>query len=1781
MSSAVRRNTGTSAPLKPRRPSVVPGEGSSGVSSAPQRPQLSGLLTIDEQRLARKEADTVHAEGGVQLTTKDLNRITNPRFPNTQRSARDAQRQQQDFEMKHDALLIVEQKAPNVWRLPDQDSNVNRILNSGNRDEALRTLPLAFPPVRFRRGETVDEYIDSVTKPWEQMRKHSATSLVSRRMSASGKRTHVEEIVLDAQAQKNEQLRQRHGHSVSKMWRQTHATKADIIIADQTSSTLYRPLLESATTKAIEIEEQMVSAVAASCRAGISATPRGLVVPYPYYEALVEGINASLDDTFVAFFQSAQDDETLQSLAENDVTSSSIRQLISAGGPSPRSFRDTDRSERHVDVQLPAAGHPSRHSLITVKTATHVAVLWRMLEQVQAIVPGMDTALHLLHELLPLLYVDFAQVSSLQPNVSSLSEQIKQLCSIPLVALQLQSTEANEEQFRHDSEYLRKALENWSFNIWRNYNTMERRRANHMETLHRWFQRFEARRTVSAAFKEWRLHVMQEKVHMVVNDMRSKYDQFVKSARHAAAETIPMSTNRAVAANQARFFAQRLAASSTHEKAGGSALSPSRSSMSPTSSRSAVVERATSPVDRVSPTESPQATHLQRQSQIVRATSPDGSSDRQLAPGEADSVAVPKRHFFDEVIAKLQTLEDVSGHLREYIAIQRKTIDKLETDTRNLNEKLSESRTEAKKLINENLKLNNSIQSKDLLIREQLRQVLRLKAKVRLHRHRHWRSSAMRVLSESLGVSYLHQESKDAVATSAGAARAASRSPSRGTPDPMSLSGALEDDGGDVSDSEQADPEYAAKVQGQTEKERVFGRLAPLVLDAPSQLPDALTILKDWGNNCLDDLQALDGVGGASLSSRFSSFTTELRDGIIVSRLLFYLALPRYRPPSINKNDDLEDVNPDFTVNRARLLRQSGVQLHSPFPTYDDCFGDLMRFPPVKRMGILLHFASELISGTHRLTPDQVDALEALQLLSDHQSEREDISSETTTTTTATAQDEIGLVRRTSSPQLKRRSSSKVLLHWMDGVQKNRRGSTAFGDDAAAAFPSTSEFLPQYVDPTLLCEGSKSAAVTLLAILYVRFAHAFNHKAQETAAKEAELMRALLKDQGSPLMGASAGFGSPGRALGGSQSNKLDNLLGAIDEEEKSPWQIFLDRCKPFFTSSAHGFVLEGNFWSALSCESAEMLEVFSAVSCALHRSLETHRWHITMQCLTPLISSTGMTRGCFSGMLASTDYYLYQRSCESQDVSFHPEVVYFMAAQRKELPATPSPEETVSKVPHPLETPPVSPPSGSVALPDELGPLLRLEPSADGFDEQEFRSGAYFQSLHVVLQAFTDDLARVFLGRATTHNTMLTPTMSVTAWRMLWMDAGLCPGRVSLEAITFMFSDSCQSHNALTFASHHRKSGGGMSAAEESTTSSDHHPGGAGGQITSLQEMTFDAFLEGCLRVANYRYAPVSLVSAAGASAAAATHSRDMMNSSFSPGASFQADFPPPLPAFHTSPSVSRAPSANPGKKRVFTTLQEAFTRLMVDAIIPLHPMHSPPVVLQHLKQGVLVQDLLRRRNAELLSVFQAYAKVHLGITALEKEDALRMIKDAGLATAELSYQVVSELFVECSFKRTAADQGAMNAMDPWHIDAPYGGGHGGSIFQSTSNSTAAFVGGSSIVALHAMAAQQQRNSATRNQQSLMQQANADRLILDFPAFVDFLCVLLLYKLPNPFQPMHLKLEHFLDRNVIAPLRFRVDQAAKARARRRDTSVSAGGGKVSSLVGSVQQQPLAPPPPK
>ncbi|CUF92087.1 Hypothetical protein, putative [Bodo saltans] len=1037
----------------------------------------------------------------------------------------------------------------------------------------------------------------------------------------------------------------------------------------------------------------------------------------------------------------------------------------------------------------------------------------------------------------------------------------------------------------------------------------------------------------------------------------------------------------------------------------------------------------------------------------------------------------------------------------------------------------------------------------------------------------------MRVLSETLGVSNVHVEAKDAIGTS-GVVVSPSVDP---------LQAALDDDGGDESESEQADPEFASKAQSQSEKERIFGRLAPLVLDAPSQLPDALTILKDWGNNCLDDLQSLDGVGGASLSSRFSSLTTELRDGIIISRLLFYLALPRYRPPS-GRNDELEDVNPDFNVNRMRLLKQRGVQLHSPFPTYDDCFGDLMRYPPVKRMSILLNFASDLISATHRLTPDQLEALETLQMLADRsKSESVDETPVSNSPRLSLAGDGLLGAKRSSSPQLKRKTSSKVLLKWMEGVPKSqRRGSTAFGSDDAT-FPSSSEFLPQYVDPILLCEGSKAASVTLLAMLYVRFAHAFNHKAQETAAKEVELMRALLRDQESSSGGGGGGgISSPTRGRGSvAQPSKLDTMLSAIDEEEKSPWNIFLDRCKPFFTSSAHGFVLEGNFWSAMTCESAEMLEVFSAVTCAMQRSLETHRWHITMQCLTPLISSIGMTRGCFSGMLASTDYYLYQRSCEAQDIVFMPEVVYLLATQRKEIlpPNEQGGVGSSSASTRQLSELPTSPPCENIIVAPMVpnhDTFIELEDSTNtsGCDPDEFRKHPYYQRLQDVLHAFTDDLARVFLSRASTNSTMLAPIVTLASWRMLWMDAGLCPGKISLEAITFMFSDACQSQHQTR-----QHLGGGGNAhrgsGDDSTTSSDH---GGGITIASLQEMSFDAFYDGCLRVANYRYAPVTLGASGGGGGNGASIGPSHISS---PGmsaleSSHYNHHPPPLSGFHSvSPSASRATSASTGKKKVYTSLQEAFTKLLVDVIVPLHPIHSPPVAIQHLKQGVLVQDLLRRRNAELLAVFQAYAKVHLGITAVEKDDALRMIKDAGLATAELSYQVVADLFVECSVKRTLADQSAMNAMDPWHVDAPYGGGgHSGSIFQNTANSNnnSAAPPAGGMAALQALAAQQQRSSASRNHQSLMQQTTVDRQLLDFTAFVDFICVLMLYKLPNPFQPMHTKLEYFLDRNVIAPLRFRVDQAAKARARRRDTNVgapNAGTGKFLNLLESVQQQSL------
>lgn len=1797
---------------------------SSGKSRIPRRPSSHTPARLDLSQLAPspKQAD---AESAQKISLRDFERITNPTLPGSSipttganGTPRDPRLVQQELELKHDALMIVEQKVPNVMKIASADSNINRFYNNDARHEALRTLPLAFPPVRFRRGETVDEYIESVTAPWEEVRRISVQPQFARRASATRKSIAVEKLVLTAQEIKNETLRQRHAHHVSSLWRQTHATKAELLSAEETSKSLQRPLIDSCTQAAIACEQSMVAAMAVSCREGVHATDRGLVVPYQYYESLRQAVNTAVDKSFVSFFQFAQDDDVVRQQLQNNVTGANLNQLItrsSSGKKAPIAFRGALREQQSgssgrlgiEDVELPEAGHPSRHSLVTVRTASNVCILWRMLVQVRSIVPGMDTALQIFEELLPLLYVDFDEVRKLLPTVSSLAEQIKQLRNIPLVCLELQRSEANEAQFKNDVEYLRKALENWGFTIWRNYNSIERRRGKHLESLQMWFARFQARRVLAMHFFRWRHEVIQQKSSSSMVSMEDRYRDFVKTSRHAAAETIPMSMNRAIAANQARFHAQKLAATASHDKFGASVRSASPAMQSvavtlpkihkprppqlsiasisstggPSSSRDVATANVFDTVDQQPAHEnrvatSPIVTQAAREPGTVIISPTQDAVDIDMG------VSTRQRHtFFDEVLAKLQSVDDVSGHLREFIAIQRQNIDKLEHERRHHDATLRKVQEETMKLVKENLKLNNIIQERDIKIRDQTRQILRLKAKVRLHRHKNWRKASIKVLSDVLKVSNATIEAideerltTDMLVTSAEVQLVAPDMKHR-----IAIPDLDADDGADESETETSDPSFANSVNRASEEERLFGRYAPLVLDAPTQLPDALVIITDWANNCLDDLQALDGVGGSSLSTRFTSLSSEVRDGIIFSRLLFYLALPRYQPAK--STTELDDVSPDFAVNRARLLSSKGVQLHSPFPTYDDCFGDLMRFPPIKRMNVLLNFASDLMSGTHRLTSKQVEALNQLSCLAEQNAEEAQRSA-AEYTFDGTAQT-FQAARRTSVAQrsFNPRRASKVCLDLDEqnakgGPKQHRRPSNAFSDsDMSAAFPVTSEFLPQYVDPLLLCEGSKAAVVTFLSLLYVKFAHPFNHKANETMVREVEMMKVLLKDpspgtpqtsspqlpHSSPLLqrNGSGFFAALQRQGASSKASKLESLLSTIEEDEKSPWQTFLDRCKPMFASPSNPFVLDGNFWSSTMIDSAEMLEVFSSVVCALQRSLEAHRWHVTLMCITPMISNVGMTRGCFSGMYASTSLYLYQRSCMYEDVALNTAVVHLLVTQRKEYPPPPLPAHVSPQGGAALgplaPSPVISPQAGSLMMGTASTPGV-LDLNVSAFDAAEFESSAAYSAVMATLSAVISDLARVFLSRASVNQTMLTPTMTLASWRLMWMDTGICPEKISIDALTFVFSESCRSNGGHSI--YNRASSLGSRAAASDPTSpleslSSAQNVGTGAAL--FQEMSFDEFCEGVLRVAHFRYAPVVLTTApAGGGSALHDSLVDVVPLSGSVL---------PMPAFSSLPS--RANSA--AKQKSLIPLHEAFARVVSEYLASLYPVHTPPQAIARIKSGVLVEDLLRRKNAELLSVFQAYAKVHLGIPALEKEDALRLVKDAGIATAELSYQVIADLFQECSFKRTAADQAAMNLMDPHHLDGAVSAR--GSIFGAGNSMTSAPTGAQRQSVAGFLTKQQQSNGQSP--------AQVDRQLIDFPAFVDFLCVLLLYKMPNPFVPMHVRLEHFLDRNVIAPLKYRVEQASRARTRRKETvvSLSKGDGAQSSTPQSVQQKPL------
>ncbi|KPA76933.1 hypothetical protein ABB37_07312 [Leptomonas pyrrhocoris] len=823
----------------------------------------------------------------------------------------------------------------------------------------------------------------------------------------------------------------------------------------------------------------------------------------------------------------------------------------------------------------------------------------------------------------------------------------------------------------------------------------------------------------------------------------------------------------------------------------------------------------------------------------------------------AVTTAAPPTIFFT-MMAKLQEMEEVNTYLRRELAVHSRRLRKAEASNNGLRQRNTELTDITLRLAREKLEACNAAQKSNAIITSKNRQIRQLRSRLRAHRHRPWQQEVMRLVGDICAVSTAASERSDEVrvrqdrfgfsetevAQRAGAGAGGAQTASDGlakvsdTSDQAAQQQQQQQQTTTSSTVATASP--TVPVDAPNEEDRLFGRIAPIVLHSTKQLPEARVILVDWANSCLDDLQLLDDLHGGALSARFGSFGEEIRNGILISRLLYYLALPRYRAQTsaaaasvdVSKaNAMMQDAEESQAAignwtgmdPRRQLLEGQGVQLDPPYPVYEDCFKDILAQSPVDRMLQLLAFATELMTSQ---AGDPVS-------LSGDANPLEYVSAAMSTTTvtvtntnTSTVKDKAAAVTAEKAGDTAEKKGKEVAAA---AASTTLSSSTAAVPTPPSSQPAVPIPLHSVVDPYALARGESSAVVTLIALLYVRFAHPFHHKSRRSAKQERRMLLQLWsngdataeelagpreeggrerRDSGhsdaSLISFVQTGEDEEERAGGGGGGKDADahktgaeeegnaaarrspsvdaandkaaaeaaaegtfsieaEMLRQLAPEDKTPWQLFRERCLPVFGTQAHPFLLRGGFWPAEAFDTPELAAMLGALAMALHRSLQLHRWHVTLSCLVPVRTYSGLSRGVFTGPNASPaalqlglrqdgqellclDFPLVRRRIDARQKQFEGAAAAAVAAGspvnsplRRGAPSALSPAATSS----PLYTP---------------GPA-----------QDEIRA-----LLEAVTSVWQEDLLSLFTQRATLSPQLALPILDLGGWRLLCGDLGL-----------------------------------------------------------------------------------------------------------------------------------------------------------------------------------------------------------------------------------------------------------------------------------------------------------------------------------------------------------------------------------------------------------------------
>ncbi|CBZ24486.1 conserved hypothetical protein [Leishmania mexicana MHOM/GT/2001/U1103] len=1141
--------------------------------------------------------------------------------------------------------------------------------------------------------------------------------------------------------------------------------------------------------------------------------------------------------------------------------------------------------------------------------------------------------------------------------------------------------------------------------------------------------------------------------------------------------------------------------------------------------------------------------------------------------GDAGDVSM--HTLFQKMLAKLHEIDQVNAYLRAELAVHSRRLRKVEAANHGLRQRNRQLEDDTLQLLRDKLDALNTAQERLMTIKEKNRQLRHVRSRLRAHRHRPWQSTVLRVVGDMCEVSTAAAESADEARVHAdrhGTGCTTSDDDDGGegergnaSPQPAKSAVAAEAtaDGQEMaatgSVGSLSTENHAALPGSDNNEERLFSRIAPIVLRSDRQLPDALVIIADWANSCLEDLECLDDMKDGPLAERFHSFSEEARSGVLISRLLYYLALPRYRTTTSAADmergvgaslgmSDSAGARLDGINRRRQLLEQRGVQLNPPFPVYADCFSDLLAAPPVERISQLLAFATELMAGQDVAAQEQNEAWRA------------------NTTNGENTNGPASVDFRVSAAEAG------------DGKRSPRA--------AAASLPTLSTPLPLHtvVNPHAIVRGERSSVITLVALLYVRFAHPFHHKSHQSAKRErsallhlwsggqatvAEL-NGIVNDS---LRDAAGGSGCPveitatlDRVPPSGYSIEAD-MLRQLPTEDKTAWQLFRERCLPVFGTQAHPFLLRGGFWPSDAFESPELAAMLSTLAMALRRSLELHRWHVTLNCLVPVRTYGGLSNGVFTGPCASAPALLLGlRQDGKKNLSIEHPLIPQCVEQRQQAYLNALASETLG--------------ASLISRDDEAAKLLTQQQHlADPTTETA-------SLMDAITGLWQEDLLSLFVQRATLSAHLALPVLDLGSWRLLCSDLGvismaspdsegagahdavmlrmhesgssqmqvqsISPRQprpqlqaMDMEVVTTLFQRAvmavslardevdpavlqsaraareASSQTAPAAAGQHSQADSRRSRSSKSSTQHQTLP-------DIQMDMTYPSFLIALVLLVHHLYPAFISATPAGVAVQPLSSPTAFLGSWESSTLTNSDDgrlgSPASLPL--DGGEVNRSHRVS-NSKPTYCSLVEAFRFMMQGIVLPSSAAHlqvtDPHFVLRQLTRGVKTQVVLRNCAPALLLVYQAYSKEVFGEPGMVRKDVLRLLRDAMLTSTELSQHRIYELFSSCSVPRHANEEVAIanrKEMDRLaHANSSPG-----------SLPVSARRPGYRAVRIV------DPDAATES--AVAHSAHRKRVhILNFEGFCNFLCVLCGFKQPNVFVPFEERLLSFLHNSLLRPL--------------------------------------------